>query len=152
MTQFRFVPTLMSAALIVACGIQAAETDQTVTIQSPTKIPEATLAPGKYKFEVEDRLQDRAIVRITAATGGAHYLLLSVPDPRVRAEHAGLIRYHSTSNAQVARAWECPGCTTPLAFVYPKAEAAQITDDTAEPVLAVDPAYDKLPGSLTEDI
>ena len=39
----------------------------------------------------------------------------------------------------------------PLEFVYPKLEAVKLTDDSTQPVLAVDPTYDKLPSNLSAD-
>jgi hypothetical protein len=38
-----------------------------------------------------------------------------------------------------------------LEFVYPKLDALKITAETGQAVLAVDPAFDKLPDSLSSD-
>ena len=45
---------------------QPANDPQKVSITEKVKVPGASLKPGDYTFSVEDRLQDRAIVRITA--------------------------------------------------------------------------------------
>lgn len=145
---------LVSVSLVSGTGVFAAENAQTVAVKTRLKIPEATLEPGQYTFSVEDRLQDRAIVRIASLGDGSHYLVLAVPDPTVKGGHSeSLVNYHSSSvsNAQTLKAWFCSGCAVPLAFVYPKAEAAALTDEAGEPVLAVDPSYDKLPSNLSQD-
>ena len=111
------------------------------------------LSPGTYKFSVEDRLSDRAIVRVTAESGDPHYLLLAVPNRRLRqSAPTDLLTFKRSDSGQRAlRAWSCPGCGAPLEFVYPKLEAVKLTTGTAEPVLAVDPSYDKLPETLSPD-
>jgi len=144
------IGSLMSPGFVLARG--ASET-QTVTLNEKVKIPGATLKPGDYTFSVEDRLQDRAIVRITAQDQSKHYLLLTVPSSKLnQPDNNGLIRFKaSTGKEQVLHGWACPGCTPALEFVYPKAEAAKLTDQTTESVLAVDPASDKLPANLSAD-
>lgn len=132
---------------------QDANHGQKVTLHEKLKIPGASLKPGDYTFAVEDRLADRAIVRITADDQSKHYLLLTVPSSKLpQAGNDGLVRFTvSNGNDQFLRGWACQGCTPALEFVYPKAEAAKLTDETAEPVLAVDPTYDKLPANLSAD-
>ncbi len=154
MAQLRSYLTPVVFTMLSISSALSAPTTETVTLKTPLKIPEATLQPGQYTFSVEDHLQDRAIVQITSTSGGTHYLVLAVPDSRIKTTHSGtLIRFHSAagSGKESLQAWACPGCDAPLAFVYPKAEAAAITSDSAQPVLAVDPSYDKLPDNLTQD-
>ncbi len=63
-----------------------------------------------------------------------------------------LLYFRATSEGkQSLRAWKCVTCAAPLEFVYPKLEAVKITDDSAEPVMAMDPSYDKLPSNLSAD-
>lgn len=148
-----------SAALALSLGAglcayaQNTGEGQNVTLSQKVKIPGASLKPGSYTFSIEDRLQDRAIVRITSQADNKHYLVLTVPSEKLPAAGGdGLVRF-TTSNGkdEVLRGWACPGCSPNLEFVYPKAEAAKLTDETAEPVLAVDPTYDKLPANLSPD-
>ena len=153
MKAFAILP-MITVGLVSGIGALAADGTQTVRVKTALKIPEATLAPGQYKFAVEDRLQDRAIVRIESVGGSSHYLVLAVPVAKTKGTQAGsLILYHSAAGAteQSLKAWSCPGCAAPLGFVYPKAEAAALTDESAEPVLAVDPSYDKMPANLSSD-
>ncbi len=117
-----------------------------VSFDSPVQIPETMLQPGNYKFALEDRLADRAIVRITEPTGAQHYLL-TVPSSTLP-KSSGLTYYKATG-PKALQAWECPGCAAPLEFVYPKDEAVKLTAETGKPVLAFDATYDKLPDNMS---
>lgn len=130
-----------------------AETDtQSIQLEQKLQIPGATLKAGTYTFSVEDRLRDRAIVRITAQDNDKQYLLLTVPNGRLGSGvGSGLIFFGPGGNKEILRGWACPGCPTPLEVVYPKAEAAKITGESGNAVLAVDPEYDKLPSNLSPD-
>ena len=132
----------------------AADASQDVTISDTVQIPGAKLKAGTYQFSVEDRLADRAIVRITSSDDNKHYLLLTVPNAKLGGSNSGGSVLYFTlkeDKAQALRAWVCPGCAAPLEFVYPKLDAVKITDASTEPVMAVDPEYDKLPANLTAD-
>lgn len=154
-SRFTLLSTVLAASFVAAGSTyaQTATTSQTITLSDKLTIPGASLKPGDYTFSIEDRLADRAIVRITSQDQGKHFLLLTVPSDKLgQAGSDGLIRFSNTKgNRQVLRGWACSGCMPALEFVYPKAEAAKLTDEAAEPVLAVDPAYDKLPPNLTAD-
>ena len=139
---------IIFSVLVAACGIaRAAGETQNVTISQKVQIPGAVLKPGTYTLSVEDRLQDRAIVRISTEDPNKHYLILTVPSEKLSdAGSNGLIFFTSKdAKKQALRGWKCPSCAAGLEFVYPKLEAAKLTDETTLPVLAVDPTYDKLP-------
>ncbi len=152
---FRFLTLSLAVAASFAplASMQAADS-QSVTIKNDVQIPGASLKPGTYTFAVEDRLSDRAVVRVTSSQDSSeHYLLLSVPNSKLSADAADQLMLFKAANSdkQALRAWKCPTCAAPLEFVYPKLEAVAITDASAQPVLAVDPAYDKLPSNLSPD-
>ncbi len=131
----------------------SAESTQSVTLASQTEIPGGELKPGTYTFAVEDRLPDRAIVRVSNAQDPAeHHLILTVPNRKISILSNDHLAYFKTSdNLQPLRAWQCSACPAPLEFVYPKAEAVKLTGETAQTVMAVDPVYDKLPANLSPD-
>ena len=150
----------MSSAIILAAtfmlpgGVFGAPNDtQSLSLNDKVEVPGAELKAGSYTFSVEDRLRDRAIVRIANASGDQHFLLLAVPNGKISATSKGLLFFTNSkdSSKQVLKAWNCPNCAIPLEFVYPKLEAVKITDASTEPVLAVDPTYDKLPSNLSAD-
>ncbi len=132
----------------------AQNTTQNVRLDQELQIPGDVLKPGNYTFSVEDTMRDRAIVRIENADKEKHYLVLAVPNtkPLGEAVQNGLILFQSKNDKkQVLKGWACPGCATSLEFVYPRLEAAKITADSGESVLAVDPESDKLPVKLGAD-
>lgn len=62
-----------------------------------------------------------------------------------------MIFFRQAGKEEILRGWACPGCSAPLEVVYPKADAAKITGESGDSVLAVDPEYDKLPSNLSPD-
>ncbi len=133
--------------------LSGATDSQHITLDGKMQIPGATLKSGEYIFSVEDRLQDRAIVRIADVKGKSHDLLLAIPSEKLSASGSGqlIVFPNGDSDKKVLQGWMCGSCKVPLEFVYPKAEAVKITGVSAKPVLAVDPTYDKLPKNLSQD-
>jgi hypothetical protein len=135
-------------------GVQMSGQDsQTVNLSHKLQIPGATLKPGEYTFAVEDRLEDRAIIRITSGKQTSHELLLAVPSDKLNQTEHGKLIFFPTEQAdkQILQGWMCPSCQSALELVYPKDEAVKITAESAKPVIAVDPTYDKLPKNLSPD-
>ena len=147
------IPLLLSTLTLSAINTYAADDHQTVTVSDKLQIPGATLKSGTYTLSVEDRLADRAIVRISSSSSDKHYLLLTVPNGKLSTSSDDSLLYFSTSTDKkdALRAWKCGTCSMPLEFVYPKLDAVKLTDDSTQPVLAVDPTYDKLPSNLSAD-
>lgn len=137
-----------SLLLTQATGAFAAESE-TVTLDQKTEVPGATLEAGTYKFQVEDRMQDRAIVRITKANSDDHQLILSVPNTKLSAR--GVAYFAGGASEHAIKSWKCTSCPSPLEFVYPKDQAVAITQATGKAAMAVDPSYDKLPTNLSQD-
>ncbi|MDQ2775565.1 MAG: LPXTG cell wall anchor domain-containing protein [Acidobacteriota bacterium] len=151
--RFQSLLVVLLTALSMPLARSQSNNGQTVKVTNQLEIPDGSLAPGTYKFALEDRLDDRAIIRITAKNSDTHYILLAVPNKRLQqATLNGLITYKPGDSGQNAlRAWECPNCDAPLEFVYPKLQAVKLTGDFGTPVLAIDPTYDKLPANLSRD-
>jgi hypothetical protein len=144
---------LISFCILSTFGVAlaAASDSQDITTTRILQIPGAVLKPGAYTLSVEDRLNGRAIVRITKANSSEHYLLLAVPVANRDAETGIVLIPSDDTTKRIVRGWVCDGCNQELQLVYPKLEAAQITSETGQSVLAADPAYDKLPANLSSD-
>ena len=139
---------LLSIAFAPVTPAYAANSSQTIKITQPTQIPDVVLDPGSYVFSVEDHLQDRSIVRISTFNNEKHYLVLAVSNPETGkgTPKPGVVMFPSgTDKEQAIKGWNG------LQFVYPKLEAVKITNVSGSPVMAVDPAYDKLPSDLSPD-
>jgi LPXTG-motif cell wall-anchored protein len=145
---------LLAVFLAPCTRVFAASDAQQIAIDRDLQIPGETLKPGTYTFAVEDRMNDRAIVRISSANNDArHLLLLAVPSAQLPAKASkGIILFDSgDATKQILRGWACVGCSAALELVYPKLEAAKITSETGQSALAVDPEFDKLPANLSPD-
>jgi hypothetical protein len=126
---------------------------QNIVITEAMQIPQATLQPGSYSLSIEDRVRDRAVVRVSSLNNKQHFLMLAVNSRKLVSDNSkGIILFNAADEKlQILRGWVCPGCTQGLEFVYPKLDGLKITAETGQPVLAVDPAFDKLPDALSPD-
>ncbi|HEY3938542.1 MAG TPA: LPXTG cell wall anchor domain-containing protein [Bryobacteraceae bacterium] len=129
----------------------AIDNTQNIAIDSALQIPGTILNSGTYKLALESWTAGRAVVRISSANTEKQYLLLAVPNRKLGVDASkGIVLFTpADGRKQILRGWVCPVCSKELEFVYLKAEAANITDETGQPVFAVDPAYDKLPHALS---
>lgn len=136
---------VLTSFLTAGLTAYAAPNNSQLQVASGLKIPGATLPAGTYNVSLEDRLIDRAIVRVASTTGDAHFLLLAVPKAHEAVPSNHFAYFTAANNSQALRAWRCQGCSAPLEFVYPKAEAIALTGSSGKPVIAMDPAFDKMP-------
>ena len=120
---------------------------QNIVITEAMQIPQATLQPGSYSLSIEDRLKDRAVVRVSSLNSKQHFLVLAVNSRKLASDNSkGIILFSpADEKLQILRGWVCPSCAQGLEFVYPKLDALKITAETGQAVLAVDPSFDKLP-------
>jgi hypothetical protein len=58
------------------CCIGAGRDVQNIVITEAMQKPEATLQPGSYSLSIEDRLKDRAVVRVSNLNSKQHFLCL----------------------------------------------------------------------------
>ena len=127
MSRFGLVALTITLFVPISRGV-AAESPQTVTLTSETQVPGAELKPGTYTFAVEDRLPDRAIVRISDAQNSAqHYLVLAVPDSKVSVESSDHVAFFkATDNKQPVKAWQCADCAAPLDLSIQKPKRSRL--------------------------
>ena len=152
--RFFSIPLVLTAAVLAPNTRAVAATNtQTITLDRDLQIPGETLKPGAYTLAIEDHMQDRAIVRISSAGGGPHFLVLGVPNSKLNGwgDKGTILLGAADPSERILQGWLCPKCSTALELVYPELEAIEITKETGEPVLAVDPASDKLPSNLSPD-
>lgn len=141
-------------AFLPAC-LWAATPETSFTVHNQLQAPGEMLPSGSYTLALEENvLHDRAIVRLRNAAGNVNTLLLAVPNAKLGSHQAGIVDWKTSANSQnVLRGWVLPGGDGALEFAYPKEEAAKLANEVNGPVLAVDPASDKLPPlpSMTQD-
>ena len=141
-------------AFLPAC-LWAAPPETSFTVQNQLQTPGEMLPAGSYTLALEENvLHDRAIVRLRNAAGNVNTLLLAVPNATLGGHPVGIVDWNTPANSQkVLRGWVLPGGNGTLEFAYPKEEAAKLANEVNKPVLAVDPASDRLPPlpSMTQD-
>jgi LPXTG-motif cell wall-anchored protein len=81
------------------------------------------------------------------------FVVLAVNSRKLVSDNSkGIILFNAAdAKLQILRGWVCPHCTEGLEFVYPKPDAAKITAETGQTVLATDPPFDNLPDTLSTD-
>ena len=115
---------------------------ETFHVATQTKVPGLTLKPGNYTIRVVDRLSDRVIVRIDGANGGDHTTFIGLNNSSIaKPTSPGIVPWTgSDDNASYVRGWYFPSSASVVEFVYPKAEAVKIAQQTDSKVPAIDPA------------
>jgi len=143
------------AALVFGASLLhgAGRDTQNIVITEAMQIPQATLPPGSYSLSIEDRVRDRAVVRISSLNSRQDFVALAVNSRKLVSDNSkGIILFNAAdAKLQILRGWVCPHCTEGLEFVYPKRDATKITAETGQTVLATDPTFDNLPDTLSAD-
>ncbi|MDQ2834175.1 MAG: hypothetical protein M3Y50_10590 [Acidobacteriota bacterium] len=112
------------------------------TLSSPSHIPGSTLEAGSYSIHVVNRLSDRVILSVDAASGTVHTTFLGIANRSIaRPASSGPVRWRNPADgATYLEGWYFPGSSTVVEFVYPKAEAVAIATANQGKVPAIDPA------------
>lgn len=115
---------------------------ETFHVGTQTKVPGMTLKPGNYSIRIVDKLSDRIIVRIDGANGGDHTTFIGITNPSIaKPSSPGIVPWTGTAdNSSYVRGWMFPNSASVVEFVYPKAEAVKIAQQTDTKVPAIDPA------------
>ena len=126
---------------------------QNIVITEAMQIPQVTLPPGSYSLSIEDRVRDRAVVRISSLNSTQDFVALAVKSRNLVSDNSkGIILFNAAdAKLQILRGWVCPHCTEGLEFVYPKRDAMKITAETGQTVPAIDAVFDRLPDELSAE-
>jgi hypothetical protein len=147
---------LMGTLLTTAANADEWNEKTVVTFSGPVEIPGVHLAgmgvlpAGTYVFKLLDSDSDRHIVQIFNKEETKVYAtILAIPNYRLKATGKTVITFSERPAGQpeALRAWFYPGMNSGQEFVYPKAKAMQIAQETNMPVLAAD-----IPAESTEPI
>jgi hypothetical protein len=149
MTFLKTVPTLFCVALIGTTFSPNARADAwdrktVITFSGPVEIPGVHLAgwgvlpAGTYVFKILDSQSDRHIVQIFSQDELTVYAtILAIPNYRLKATDKTVMTFRERPAGQpeALRAWFYPGRNWGEEFVYPKAKAIEIAQETHTPVL-----------------
>jgi len=132
----RIGAVLLGIALLTAgAGYYAAHADEwdkttKITFKEPVQVPGAVLPAGTYIFRLYDSPSNRHIVRIfkedqtTLVT-----TILAIPNYRLEAADKTILTYSErpANKPEALNAWFYPGDNSGQQFVYPKAQAAELS-------------------------
>jgi len=142
-------PLAMAFLFLLAVPALRADTAWRTPLRlaEPTEIPGMTLAPGDYVIKVVDTQRTRSIVQIlNPAETQVVATLIAVPRRENFAPETTEFTYfqRAAGHPQALKNWTYPGETFGVEFVYPKAEAIIIAEETRQPVYAT-PAPEPTP-------
>ncbi len=152
MKLFKAVTTVCGLALMSALLVSSSKADEwnqktVVTFSGPVEIPGVhvtgwgILPAGTYVFKLLDSQSDRHIVQIFDKDETKIFAtILAVPNYRLKPTDKTVITFSERPAGQpeALRAWFYPGMNAGQEFVYPKAKAIQLAQETKMPVLAAD--------------
>jgi hypothetical protein len=129
-------------AMIPLIASAAEPSKASFNISATSEVPGQLLQPGKYQIHVVGRLTDRVILRVDDAAGTTHVDFIGIRSHDSKGSSpSGLESWNTpVDGVTYYRSWTPPGSTTPLEFVYPKAEAVSIAKVNQSKVAAIDPA------------
>jgi hypothetical protein len=108
------------------------------TFSQPVMLPNLTLAPGRYTFEIPSSTLGRHIVHIyNAETDRRLATLLTIPARRTEVPDNAEIRFMeaAASTPNPVRSWWYPGTATGWEVIYPREQAMRLAQSSKEPVL-----------------
>jgi LPXTG-motif cell wall-anchored protein len=123
------------AALIGAAGLSRVHADEwtkttKVTFSDPVQVPGKVLQPGTYTFRLVDSPSNRHIVQVFDADG-THLIttILAIPNYQLEVSGHTILAFaeRPTGEPEALKAWFYPGDNFGQEFVYPKAEAAELS-------------------------
>ena len=149
MNRFKATTTVCFVALMGAVLAPGAKADDwnrktTITFSGPVEIPGVhltgfgVLPAGTYVFKILDSLSDRHIVQIFSRDEKTVYAtILAIPNYRLRATDKTVMTFRErpAGEPEALRAWFYPGANWGEEFVYPKAQAIALAQETNVPVL-----------------
>ena len=108
------------------------------TFSQPVTLPQITLAPGRYLFQLADSQANRTIVQVYSADRSKLYgMMMTLSARRTQPSDEPQIRFLETSGSapQAIATWWYPGENTGWEFIYPREQAMTLAKTSAQPVL-----------------
>lgn len=110
-----------------------------VTFSQPVELPGIVLPAGTYVFKLYDSLSDRHVVQVFNSDE-THICatILAIPNLRLTPTADTVMRFaeRPIGTPEAMKAWFYPGDSFGQEFVYPKARAVTLANETRMPVLA----------------
>ena len=151
---FRRILLALSCALLFATIPASADEwnkKTVVTFNRPVELPGIVLPAGKYVFKLLDSPSDRHIVQVfNEDETKLLTTILAIPNYRLEPTSETVMRFGERPEGapDTLRAWFYPGNTFGQEFVYPKARATMLAQETKVPVLAAPLTPEEQPEEL----
>jgi len=171
MKAVRRLALIAFAALIGAAGLSGVHADEwskttKVTFSDEVQVPGKVLPAGTYTFRLMDSPSNRHIVQVFDADG-THLIttILAIPNYQLEVSGHTILAFaeRPTGEPEALKAWFYPGDNFGQEFVYPKQEAAELsqvnntvvpaeTEPTPQPVDETAPAPAPAPVPVPEPV
>jgi len=150
-----FVLAVCLGLIVVVLPANAGQWDKatTVTFAAPVELPNIVLEPGTYVFRLLDIPGDRHVVQVFNAPETHLYTtILAIPNYRLTRTDKTVMPFEERApgRPEAMHAWFYPGDNFGQEFVYPKAKAVELANQTKAPVLAAEVTPNETPQQLLE--
>jgi hypothetical protein len=137
---FRAILGLSLGAALFATAAQAQTEDKKTyfTFSGPVAVPGQTLPAGRYVFHIVDTTTSRKVIQVMSDDGKKPYSMANtIPDQRRDAPKDATVSFYETPAGTPAavKSWWYPGESIGYQFIYPRAQARQIAQNTGKAVL-----------------
>ena len=149
---------LSLAATLMPSTAQAQPADKLTyfTFSGPVALPGITLPAGRYAFRIVDTTTSRKVIQVLSDNEKKPYVMANtIPDTRRDPAKDATVSFYETPAGTPAavKSWWYPGESIGYQFIYPRAQARQIAQNTHKAVLTTKTASTKAEetksGSLT---
>src|SRR5438874_625745 len=147
----RAILGLTLGATLFASTAQAQPEDKRTyfTFSGPVALPGVTLPAGRYVFRIVDTTSSRKVIQVLSDDGKKPFTMSNtIPDQRRDPAKDATVSFYETARGTPAavKSWWYPGESIGYQFIYPRAQAKQIAQNTGKAILTT-----KTDSSKTEE-
>jgi hypothetical protein len=137
---FRAILGLGLGVTLFASIAQAQPADKRTyfTFSAPIALPGTTLPAGRYEFRIVDTTTSRKVIQVLSDDGKKPFAMANtIPDQRRDPVKDATVSFYETPRGTPAavKSWWYPGESIGYQFIYPRAQARQIAQNTGKAVL-----------------
>jgi len=134
---FIFAIILVSGAAVPLARADESDQRTKLTFNEPVEIPGQVLPAGTYWFVLDRNSSNRNIVRIYSSDFKTLYATeLAISAERLQVTDNTALRFAERESSTALLTWFYPGELIGHEFLYPKAEARELAQDTQQTVVA----------------
>src|SRR5437764_7167399 len=136
---FRAVRGLSLGVTMFASIAQAQPEDKRTyfTFSAPIALPGVTLPAGRYEFRIVDTTSSRKVIQVLSDDGKKPFAMANtIPDQRRDPAKDATVAFYETQRGtpSAVKSWWYPGESIGYQFIYPRAQARQIAQNTGKSI------------------